>query len=203
MRGGQSLVRNQPVARCGVGHPTRPRLDRPPEFYPTVSVSILNLETFVRPGAPILLYMDGTLLTSGVTTTTGVIKPDPAGGGATITWPGATVTYSNSVLYPPGSRHTNLVVFKTDQEISSNPGHFYTLQQRLELDHRVSLSACHQCPAARQPQSAGIRCPNGAKRQWRHEPGQLPGPALQQLAIPPQIAIDRSATSIGPGPELE
>src|ERR1019366_5644203 len=59
-----------------------------------------------------LLYMDGTLLTSGVPRTTGVVKPDPAGGGATITWPGATLTYPIGVLYPAGSRHTNTIVFQ-------------------------------------------------------------------------------------------
>jgi hypothetical protein len=93
------------------------------QYYPTVSASILDLETHYRPGT-VQLYLDGTLITSGANITNTVVKPDPAGG--TINWPGVTITYSNGVFYSPGSWHTNTVVFQTDQEISSNPGHFYT-----------------------------------------------------------------------------
>jgi hypothetical protein len=91
-----------------------PPASQPSDYRPTVKVCILNMETDVRTNT-IQFYMDGALLTSGVNITSGVVKTlydhDP------ITWEGATVTYSNGVVYADGSWHTNKVVFQDNQSI--------------------------------------------------------------------------------------
>jgi hypothetical protein len=93
------------------------------EYFPTVSVSILEQETGVMQpvSANTFLYLDGNLLTSGVTYTNVVAKPIPSGGNSAPnddgSWPGATLTFSNGVMYAAGSWHTNKIVFLDNQSV--------------------------------------------------------------------------------------
>ena len=79
--------------------------------YGTVSVGILNRDTTVDTSS-VLLWMDGVSIPAGAfTIDTQVYKPNnPAANGRA--YPGATITYSNGVLYAWGSQHTNTVAFK-------------------------------------------------------------------------------------------
>jgi len=88
------------------------------ELYPTVTVGILgeSRDTAVNTGT-IQLYQDGALIAGGDPNlhidTSFVHKPDNEGS-YPKTFTGATVYYTNTTLFPPGSKHTNEIVFQDD-----------------------------------------------------------------------------------------
>jgi hypothetical protein len=162
-------------------------------FYPTVSVGIYNRDTSVNTST-IGLYMDGQPLTSGVNISNYVYKPHnadnngPNGEIYPTNFPGATVTYSNATLLPWGSVHTNTVVFRDSANTWFTNSWSWTItypylftSNNLPLG---SLSLRGFDVRTVQSDNGGATLDNSLDR------------ALQQLAIPPQIPIDRSATSI-------
>jgi hypothetical protein len=86
------------------------------DIYPAVTVGILNRDTEVDTSS-VVLWMDGVAIPNGALTIDNqVYKPDnPTANGRAF--PGATVTYSNGVLYAWGSKHTNVVVFKDSANV--------------------------------------------------------------------------------------
>jgi hypothetical protein len=87
------------------------------DLYPTVTVGILSegRDSDVIPSS-ILLFQDGALLTGNPNLfidTSFVHKPGNEGGFPT-TFAGATVYYTNTTLFPPGTKHTNEIVFLDD-----------------------------------------------------------------------------------------
>jgi hypothetical protein len=80
-------------------------------IYPMVTVGILNRDTTVK-AASIQLWLDGVQIPSSLLTIDPnyVYKPNnPSASGTSF--PGATVTYSNTTLYTVGTGHTNAIVF--------------------------------------------------------------------------------------------
>ena len=79
-------------------------------------------------------------------------KPNNPGGNGQA-FPGATVTYSNGILYAWGSKHTNIIVFKD----SSSTWHTNTWTWTAAYPY---LSASNSLPH-RQPDPSGLRRPHG------------------------------------------
>ena len=86
------------------------------DLYPTVTVGILSesRDSAVNTGT-IQLYQDGVLIGGGnpnlYIDTSFVYKPNNEGS-YPKTFAGATVYYTNTTLFPPGSKHTNEIVFQ-------------------------------------------------------------------------------------------
>ena len=111
-----------------------PPCGKAPEFYPTVSVKILNREYNVVSNT-MHLYLDGALIPDGDeyrevgTGSTnapyyrgdgyGVHKPAMDGVDAVYpqVFPGATITYQITNLFPNLSVHTNMVVFQSEESV--------------------------------------------------------------------------------------
>ncbi len=77
-----------------------------------VIVGIYNRETTVNTSS-IQLWQDGVRIPSGsLAISNYVYKPDNSGdSGASLAFAGATVYWTNTSVLPPGSKHTNVVVF--------------------------------------------------------------------------------------------
>lgn len=154
-------------------------------FYPTVSVSILDRDTYVDPTS-ITLSLDGMPVPSGSLTIDYVVhKADNPG---VQDFSGATVTYPISTVLPWGTRHTNVVSFVDSAGVTRS--HTWTWTSAYPY-----LPASSSLPVGslgvrgfdvRMVQSAngGVLLANTLER------------ARQQLAVPPLIPIDLAATSI-------
>jgi hypothetical protein len=155
--------------------------------YPTVAIAILDRDTSVDP-ASITLSLDDVLISSSALTIEPLVhKPNnPASGPREFS--GATVTYPITALHPWGSRHTNRIVF------ADNTGARHTNTWMWTAAYPY-LPAATSLPLgsltvrgfdARMVQSAndGATLDNTLER------------ARQQLALPPLIPVDLSATSI-------
>ncbi|MCX8107332.1 MAG: hypothetical protein N3G20_00855, partial [Verrucomicrobiae bacterium] len=157
------------------------------DFYPTISVSILDRDTSVDTSS-IKLFLDGQALpTNALNIEPAVNKPRNPANMARI-FAGATVTYKISTLLPWGSKHTNSIVFK------DSAGAWFTNTWTWTITYPL-LRASQSLPIgslkirgfdARMVQSEnnGVNLANSLAR------------ARDQLSIPPRIPIDRSATSI-------
>jgi len=156
-------------------------------MYPTVSAVILDRDTSVDPDS-IRLYLDGVQIPqASVTIDYQVLKTDnPAIGGESF--PGATVSYTNTTLLPWGSQHTNSVVF-TD---SASARHTNTWVWTTAYPY---LSASRSLPPGSlttrgfdvrmvQSDNEGVNLANSLSR------------AEQQLAIPPTIPVSLTATTM-------
>jgi len=86
-------------------------------IYPTISVGILNRDTTVD-ASSIQLWQDGARVPQGSLTIDPnyVYKPNNPGISGQ-SFPGATVTYSNTTLYAAGSRHTSAIVFRDSNSV--------------------------------------------------------------------------------------
>jgi hypothetical protein len=155
------------------------------EFYPTVTVGILDRDTAVDTNS-ILLCLDGGWIPHGsLTIDSQVHKPHNA---AMKDFAGATVTYAIPTLFAWGSKHTNIVAFMDSaSNWQTNIWTWTTAYPTLFASNSLpvgSLSARGFDARMVQSTNGGVELDNSLAR------------ALQQLAIPPQIAIDQTATSI-------
>jgi hypothetical protein len=166
---------------------TPPPAGKSTAVYPTVSVGILNRDTSVDTGS-ILLWMDSVLLPAGsLAIDPQVHKPNnPFANGQAF--PGATVSYAINTLYPPASQHTNALAFKDDSNTWHTNAWTWTMAYPFLYASNSLPLGCLNVRGfeARMAQSdnGGVQLENSLNR------------ALQQLAIPPLIPIDRAATSI-------
>ncbi len=155
--------------------------------YPTVSVAIMDRDTMVD-STRIYLALDGVWVPqSSLTIEPQVTKSQnpPASG---TYFSGATVTYPITTLLPWGSKHTNTVAFAD----FSNNWHTNSWSWTVAYPY---LFASNSLPLGSlnvrgfdvrmaQSDNGGVNLENSLAR------------ALQQLAIPPTIPVDRAATSI-------
>jgi hypothetical protein len=160
---------------------------KPTELYPTVTVGILDRDTTVDTTS-VLLSMDGTLIPgTALTINPQVPRPNnPAG--HTGPFPGATITYSNASLLPHGSKHTNSIAFidntstwQTNTWTWTSAYNFLYASNALPVG---SLSVRGIDVRMVQTSNGGTNLDNTLTR------------ALQQLAIPPVIPYELSATSL-------
>ena len=156
------------------------------DVYHTVTVGILDRDTSVNTSS-IALAMDGVWIPNGSLT----IDPQvhkPRNPTEVKDFSGATVTYAIKTLLSWGSEHTNSIAF------ADNTGTWQTNTWTWTPAY-PQLFASNSLPVgsltvrgfdARMVQSdnGGVTLDNSLNR------------ALQQLAMPPAIPIDRSATSI-------
>lgn len=154
-------------------------------FYPTVSVNILDRDTLVDT-ATIKLAMDGAWIPSeSLTIETLVHKLDNPG---VRDFSGATVTYPITTTLAWGSRHTNQVVF------ADTSSHWYT-------NTWVWTSAYPYLPASNSLPVGSLQVRGFDTRMVQSANGgtnldNTLARALQQLARPPSIPIDLTATSL-------
>jgi hypothetical protein len=82
------------------------------DLFAAVIVGIYNRDTTVNANS-IPLWQDGVQIPSGsLAISNYVYKPDNSGdNGAALAFDGATVYWTNNTLLPPGSTHTNVVVY--------------------------------------------------------------------------------------------
>jgi hypothetical protein len=155
-------------------------------MYPTVTVGILNRDTQVDTTS-ILLCMDGVWIPNASLQPidTQVHRPLNTN---TKDFDGATVTYSNGILYAWGSVHTNSVAFMDNTSTwQTNTWTWTTAYPYLFASNSLplgSLSVRGFDTRMVQSTNGGVNLDNSLAR------------ALQQLAIPPTIPIDQTATSI-------
>ena len=164
-------------------------------IYPTVTVGILNRDTTVN-ASSIQLWLDGVQIPQGSLTIDPnyVYKPNnPSGSGQSF--PGATVTYSNTTLYAVGTKHTNAIVFMDSNSTLQSNAWTWT--------SRLSLPVCQQQPAHRQPQLAGALTPGWSRvrlptlRQCSSSaPAFLTAWPPRRPCWPYQYAVDLAATNI-------
>ena len=177
-----------PATVTGLSPPTAGKATAP---YATVSVGILNRDTSVDTSS-VLLWMDGVSIPTGLLTVdTQVYKPNnPIANGQAF--PGATITYSNNVLYAWDSKHTNTVAFKDSSSTwQTNTWTWTTAYPYLLASDSLPIG------------SLSIR---GFDARLAHSPAANMGgtgglnnsvaSAMAVLAIPPQYAVDYSATGL-------
>jgi hypothetical protein len=156
-------------------------------IYPTVTVGILDRDTLVDPGS-ILLGLDGVWIpNNALTIETQVHKPNnPSSYPKDFT--GATVTYALSTRLPWGSQHTNQVAFRDHLgSWQTNTWTWTTAYPYLFASNSLppgSLKVRGWEARMAQSDNNGVTLDNSLAR------------ARQQLAIPPQIQVDRTATSM-------
>jgi hypothetical protein len=157
--------------------------------YPTVTVGILNRDTSVDTSS-ILLWMDGAAVPAGsLGIDPQVYKADnPNSNGKSFS--GATITYSNGVLYPWGSKHTNVVAFKDDSNAwQTNTWSWTSGYALLPASNSLPLgSLTMRGFDARLAHSTAANMGSGLKNSVES--------ALAVLAVPPQYAVDYAATGI-------
>jgi hypothetical protein len=155
-------------------------------FYPTVTAEVLNRDSQVDTTS-ILLCIDGNWIPNASLQPidTQVHRPHDSG---TKDFAGATVNYTIPTLYAWGSKHTNRVAFvdnnsawQTNTWTWTSDYPYLFASNSLPLN---SLKVRGFDTRMVQSTNGGTTLPNTLAR------------ALQQLAIPPQIAIDQTATSI-------
>ena len=156
-------------------------------FYPTVTVGILNRDTSVTSDpASIALCLDGVWVPNdSLTIDWQVHKPQNAG---TKDFAGATITYPITNLFTWGSKHTNIVAFMDDASTwRTNTWTWTTAYPYLFASNSLPIGSLSQRGfdvRMVQSDNGGTTLANSLVR------------ALQQLAIPPQIPIDQTATSL-------
>ncbi|HEY5910743.1 MAG TPA: hypothetical protein VJA21_09095, partial [Verrucomicrobiae bacterium] len=156
-------------------------------FYPTVTVGILDRDTSVDTTS-ILLSLDGVWIPNASLTIDPQVHRPQNPLNAHTDFPGATVTYSNTTLFPWGSRHTNSIVFRDSTSAwQTNAWTWTTAYPSLFASNSLPLGSLKvRGFDFRMVQSAngGVTLANSLDR------------ARQQLAIPPLIPVDLKATGI-------
>ncbi len=179
------------VPAAGTMPTTVTDLDPPPAgkataLYPTVTVKILDRDTLVNLDS-IKLSLDGVWIPKESLGIEGLVHKPKNPSGLTDFY-GATVTYPIPTLYPWGSRHTNVVQFADSSGASqTNTWTWTTAFPYLQASNSLpvgSLSVRGFDVRMAQSDNGGVNLDNSLAR------------ALQQLAVPPAIPVDRSATSI-------
>lgn len=157
------------------------------EFFPTIKVGILDRDTTVNTGT-IALAFDGAWIPSGsLTIDSQVHKPkNPSSGVQDFN--GATVTYTIPTLLSWGSVHTNMIAYTDSASIRrTNTWSWTVAYPYLFASNSLpvgSLKVRGFDTRMAQADNGGTTLENSLAR------------ALQQLAVPPSIASDRSATSM-------
>jgi len=156
-------------------------------LYPTITVGILDRDTSVDTSS-IVLCLDGVWIPNAALTIDPQVHRPNNPSGFPKDFNGATVTYAITTLYPWGSRHTNQVAFRDfSSNWQTNTWTWTTAYPYLFASNSLpigSLSARGFDARMVQSDNGGVNLDNSLER------------ALQQLAIPPQIPLDRTATSI-------
>lgn len=157
------------------------------DFYPKVTVCILDRDTSVDTDA-IELWMDGQPVpTASLSIEPVVAKPEnPAS--TPREFSGATVTYEIATLLPWGKQHTNKIVFKDNTGASHSAEWTWTHSY-------PNLLASSSLPLG----SLRIRGFDARMVQSENQGSNLDNSlarAERQLAVPPQIPVDRAATSL-------
>jgi len=154
-------------------------------FYPTVSVTILDRDTMVD-SASITLSLDGVWIPNASLTIDPVVRKADNPGQKEFS--GATVTYPITTVFAWGSRHTNQIAFadsggtwQTNTWVWTSAYPFLPASSSLPLG---SLSVRGFDVRMVQSVNDGVDLPNTLER------------ARQQLAVPPLIPVDQTATSI-------
>ena len=164
-----------------------PPAGKEPAMYPTVTVGILDRDTTVATNS-ILLCIDGAWIpNASLTIDPQVHKPhNPTG--SMKDFSGATVTYAIPTLLAWGSKHTNKVAFMDSASIwQTNTWTWTSSYAYLFASNSLpigSLSVRGFDTRMVQSANGGVELDNSLAR------------ALQQLAIPPQIPISQTTTSI-------
>lgn len=157
------------------------------DFYPTVTVGILDRDTTVDATSITLCLDDVWIPNSSLTIDPQVHRPSNPGA-YPRDFGGATATYTIPTLLPWGSQHTNKVAFKDSANTwQTNTWTWTTAYPHLFASNSLplgSLSVRGFDARTVQSDNGGTSLDNTLAR------------ALQQLAIPPTIPIDRKATSI-------
>ncbi len=155
-------------------------------FYPTITVGILDRDTTVDTSSIVLCLDGGWIPNASLTIDPQVHKPGNQLGA--VDFGGATVTYAITSLLPWGSKHTNIVAFMDSASSwQTNTWTWTTAYPYLFASNSLplgSLSVRGFDTRMVQSYNGGTNLENSLAR------------ALQQLAIPPQIPIDQTATSI-------
>lgn len=156
-------------------------------FYPTVTVVILDRDTTVDTTSIVLCLDGGWVPNASLTIDPAVHKPSNPDAYPND-FNGATVTYTIPTLLPWNSQHTNKVAFKDSVNAwQTNTWSWTVAYPYLFASNSLpvgSLSTRGFDVRMVQSDNGGVNLDNSLAR------------ALQQLAIPPAIAIDRTATSI-------
>ncbi len=156
-------------------------------IYPTVTVGILDRDTTVNHSS-ILLSLDGVWIpNTSLTIDTQVHRPSNPGA-FTRDFNGATVTYSIPTLLPWGSKHTNSIAF------ADNLGVWRTNTWSWTIAY-PQLFASNSLPVG----SLSVRGFDTRMAQSDNGDADLANSldrARQQLAIPPQIPVNRTATNL-------
>ena len=155
--------------------------------YPTVTAAILDRDTTVDPGS-IVLYLDGVAVANAsLTIDPQVHKPaNPSSGQQDFM--GATVTYSIPTLLPWGSRHTNSIVFVDSASVRrTNTWAWTTTYPCLFASNSLPLGSL----SVRGFEVRMVQSANGGNTL-----DNTLARARQQLAVPPLIPVDLTATSI-------
>jgi hypothetical protein len=156
------------------------------DFYPTITVGILDRDTTVDTSS-IVLCLDGVWIPNASLTIDPLVHKPQNSLGATD-FGGATVTYPITALLPWGGKHTNIVAFRDSTSAwQTNTWTWTTAYPYLLASNSLplgSLSVRGFDTRMVQSYNGGTNLANSLAR------------ALQQLATPPQIPIDQTATSI-------
>ena len=161
---------------------------RAPELYPTIKVGILDRDTFVDPNS-LQLWLDGVAISPAdpnLTVVPGLDRPGNPGG-YNGPFSGATLTYLLPNLLPAGSRHTNVVAFVDGTNTRQTNTWTWTIAYPF-------LAAANSLP----PGSLTVRGFDARMVQTNggNNLDNSLARALQQLAIPPKIPYELTATSI-------
>lgn len=164
-----------------------PPAGRATAVYPTITVAILDRDTFVDTTS-IVLCLDGNWIpNSALTIDPQVHKPNNPGG-FFRDFSGATVTYEIPTVLAWGSRHTNVVAFKDSANTwFTNTWSWTSAYPFLFASNSLpvgSLSLRGFEVRMAQSDNGDVNLDNSLQR------------ALQQLASPPLIPVDRAATSL-------
>jgi hypothetical protein len=155
--------------------------------YPTVTVAILDRDTAVDTGSIVLSVDDVVIPNASLTIDPQVHKPDNPGG-AMEDFSGATVTYRLTNLFPWGSQHTNRIAFADSAGTRhTNTWVWMSAYPTLFASNSLplgSLSVRGFDVRMAQSDNGSVNLDNTLER------------AEQQLAVPPAIPVDLTATSI-------
>ena len=155
--------------------------------YPTVTVGILDRDTSVNP-ASIVLCLDGVWIPNASLTIDPQVHRPSNPSSFPRDFSGATATYALTTLLPWGSTHTNIVAFADSAGAwQTNTWTWTSAYPCLFASNSLpmgSLSVRGFDTRMAQSDNDGVTLANSLDR------------ARQQLAIPPQIPVDRTATSI-------
>ena len=155
--------------------------------YPAVTVGILDRDTSVDAGS-IALCLDGVWIPNASLAIDPQVHKNDNPSAGLKEFPGATITYALTNLFPWGSRHTNAIAFADSSSVwRTNTWVWTTAYPHLFASNCLPLGSL----SVRGFDTRMVQSDNACQTL-----GNTLDRARQQLAIPPQIPIDRTATSI-------